>query len=387
MFVKIKILALAVAALLATYSTSGAEKTISVLTCGAGGELYSVFGHSALMVTDNDTGDSVIYNFGMFDFETPFFYYKFVRGDLDYYLGTESANWFMYAYTEEERTVVSQKLYLTDAETKRIINELDTLMLPENRAYKYKFIKDNCTTALRDLILNNVDYDKSMNNAHTGITYREYLNDCLYSMPWTKLGINFIMGSRTDREADFYGSLFLPYIFMEGLAQITTPEGMLAAPVQKLNNPPEAPAKNPQSGYYIMYVIFGALAGFAIFNRSRIAAAVFFYLLGALGFLLIFTTSVSLHEELTRNFNILWCNPLFIIAAVATSMPTRQGKKRFILFAASSGLILLCMVAMIIVWATGIQAFDLIFAIISLTAICFMHRTAHTLYASSGLRR
>lgn len=383
---KIKGLFLVVLASFSLFPASGAGKTISVLTCGAGEQLYSVFGHSALMVTDDLTGESDIYNFGMFDFETPYFYFKFIRGNLDYYLDTESRKWFMYYYTEEGRSVKAQRLNLTDEQTDNILSALDTLMLPENRAYKYRFVKDNCTTALRDLVLDNVVYDKSVMGESTGITYREYINDRLRYNPWTKLGVNLIMGSHADRVADFYGSMFLPDIFMNGLARITTPQGMLAAPAEKLNDIPESETEKSTSNYYIIYAIFGILAVFASLNKRRCPAIVYFWITGLLGCILMFISSVSLHEELTRNFNMLWCNPLFIVLAVAASMPRRLGKKRFLLFVVFSGIILCCMFAMIIVWAIGVQAVEPIFAILTLTSLLFILRAAHILAVEAGLK-
>ena len=64
------------------------EAFISLLTCGPGNELYSVFGHTAIRVYDPSTNFDVVYNFGAFDFDTPNFYGKFVKGDLQYFVST-----------------------------------------------------------------------------------------------------------------------------------------------------------------------------------------------------------------------------------------------------------------------------------------------------------
>ena len=44
---------------------------VSLLTCGPGNELYSVFGHTAIRIADPSTGMDVVFNFGTFDFDTP----------------------------------------------------------------------------------------------------------------------------------------------------------------------------------------------------------------------------------------------------------------------------------------------------------------------------
>ncbi|MDT0691960.1 DUF4105 domain-containing protein, partial [Salegentibacter sp. F188] len=65
----------------------GNHLEISILTCSPGDEVYSVFGHSAIRIKDKDQSLDWVYNFGMFDFESPNFTFKFIRGKLKYYLG------------------------------------------------------------------------------------------------------------------------------------------------------------------------------------------------------------------------------------------------------------------------------------------------------------
>ena len=45
----------------------------SILTCGAGDEFYTAFGHSAIRVCDPVGGFDLVYNYGTFDFDTPHF--------------------------------------------------------------------------------------------------------------------------------------------------------------------------------------------------------------------------------------------------------------------------------------------------------------------------
>ncbi len=85
--------------------------TISLITCGPGEELYSVFGHTAIRIKDGSNYD-IIYNYGTFDFEDPEFYSKFVKGKLIYFVSAENFNRFMYEYQMENRSVVEQELNL-----------------------------------------------------------------------------------------------------------------------------------------------------------------------------------------------------------------------------------------------------------------------------------
>ena len=95
----------------------------------------------------------LIYNFGMFDFETPNFTLKFVAGRLKYRLGIQKTEDFLALYTAENRGVSEQKLALNPHQKTELIAELNYLYKPENRFYSYSFLKKNCSTEIRDLLM------------------------------------------------------------------------------------------------------------------------------------------------------------------------------------------------------------------------------------------
>ena len=52
------------------------QAEISILTCSPGTELYSLFGHTAIRVYDPIKRIDEVFNYGTFDFQTPYFYLK-----------------------------------------------------------------------------------------------------------------------------------------------------------------------------------------------------------------------------------------------------------------------------------------------------------------------
>ena len=56
------------------------EARISLLTCAPGEELYARFGHTALRVTDPAHHLDAVFNYGVFDFNTDHFYWKYFEG-------------------------------------------------------------------------------------------------------------------------------------------------------------------------------------------------------------------------------------------------------------------------------------------------------------------
>ena len=128
------------------------DTTVYLLTCASGNETYSLWGHSALRVVIQATQSDKVYNWGVFDFGTPNFAWKFAKGRLDYMLGVYNYNVFIRDYFLEKRSVISQKVNLNQVEKLRLMLLLQENMKPENRNYRYDFLYDNCSTRIRDII-------------------------------------------------------------------------------------------------------------------------------------------------------------------------------------------------------------------------------------------
>ena len=71
---------------------------VSIFTCDRGKELYSTFGHTALRIKDTANDLDVVYNYGYFDFRADNFYFKFVKGNLQYFMKVTSHDDFIFDY-------------------------------------------------------------------------------------------------------------------------------------------------------------------------------------------------------------------------------------------------------------------------------------------------
>lgn len=335
--------------LLAFAGISHAEKyRISLLTCGPGDELYSTFGHSAMRVRDLEAGTEAVYNFGMFNFSDPNFYMKFLKGDLDYYLGLQNFGGFVREYTYEQRYVYEQVLNLTDAHAEEIVSRLECRNRPENRAYKYKFIQRNCTTELRDIIVDVVDADEGFLLAPDILTWRDYLSLCLYEKPWTKMGVNILLGSRVDREINNFEKMCLPELLYRGLPDIAE---NLVAEETVINEDTRGPLAGRMGRSYHI-IILAVLALVLVFVNSRVVDSVYCFLLGTLGLLVVFLMFYGTHMEFKANFNLLWCNPALIVLGIA--ILRKRPKLIFIM----SSFSLLCLLTLLVIWVSGVQGMD-----------------------------
>ena len=124
---------------------------VSIITCAPGDELYSIFGHSAIRVNDSINQIDLVFNYGTFDFDTPNFYLKFMRGKLNYMLSMAPYDRFLFEYVYYKRSVWEQVLDLSEVEKNNLFQALIINAEPEHRNYHYHFFFDNCATRIRDM--------------------------------------------------------------------------------------------------------------------------------------------------------------------------------------------------------------------------------------------
>ena len=125
---------------------------LSLLTCAPGEEIYSLFGHTAIRYENPSQGIDIVFNYGLFSFNTPNFIFRFSLGETDYQLGATDYERFAAEYAFFGRSVWQQTLNLTDEEKTELIRLLQENYRPENRVYRYNFFYDNCATRPRDKI-------------------------------------------------------------------------------------------------------------------------------------------------------------------------------------------------------------------------------------------
>ncbi|MFL9844932.1 DUF4105 domain-containing protein [Flavobacterium rhizosphaerae] len=283
--------------------------TVSLLTCGPGNELYSVFGHTAIRVKNISQGFDVVFNYGTFDFDTPNFYLKFVKGDLKYFVSVSAFQDFLYTYQYYDRDVFEQVLNLSPVQKQYIAEELNNSLLPENREYTYKFIDRNCTTMVADIINKHIDGKISLQNSDSGKTNRTIIYENLDNKFYENLGINLIFGHRTD--VPMY-KLFLPKQLLEGVSNTTMPNGKaLAQPVTTIykstTNQEKAAWWNNFYTYAIACLLLMVGSRYALLRNTLLA------ILGLIGFFFCFVGYYSYHAEITQNYNALLFNPLFLV--------------------------------------------------------------------------
>ena len=124
--------------------------TVSLLTAAPGDDIYELEGHAALRLKSS-TYDMTV-NWGLFDFDSPNFVYRFVKGETDYMAGAIPTAYFIEQYRREGRRLKEQTFNLTPEEAGRLRELVEINLLPENRTYRYNYVRDNCSTRCIDIV-------------------------------------------------------------------------------------------------------------------------------------------------------------------------------------------------------------------------------------------
>jgi hypothetical protein len=345
----------------AQYVSLSESSEVSILTIGPGAQLYDKFGHSAFRIQDSVQGIDVVYNYGVYDFETPNFYTKFAQGKLLYKLVVNSYAPFSESYIRQNRWIKEQILDLSDTEKQEIFNFLQNNAKPENMFYKYDFFYDNCATKIRDVLVTVLGDDLVYQNkiAPEGKTFRELIQQNVYSNSWGSLGMDVAIGAVVDKKATAWEYQFLPDYVFEGAAHATLNNAPLIKETVVLHN--NIPKEEKRNFFSSPLYVFGLLSvlilwvtwkDFRTKDRSRYLDSILFFVTGLIGVFLLLLWTATDHTATANNYNMLWAFPLnlFLIWAIGKSKPKRW-LARYVFF------LILLFGLLGIHWITGVQVF------------------------------
>ncbi|SNR96266.1 protein of unknown function [Hymenobacter mucosus] len=295
--------------------------TISLITCAPGTETYALFGHSALRVADPVRGLDQVYNYGTFNFQTSHFYWRFLRGDLRYFLSVVPFRNFQRAYEQEGRAVSEQVLALEPREVQRAYSHLESTLHSPAKYYQYQFFADNCSTRLFEVLNASVDTPLRLDSSQVSpaATYRQLLVSYLRPAPWVKLGMNIGLGWPADRATHFRQRLFLPLELQRALAKATRKGRPFVARQHQVVTASSRTASH--AAFAPMGLLLGWMAWSLLMWRwthcptwlRRLHVQVLFGATALLGGLLTALSLASLHTPVQANYQLLWLLPSHLV--------------------------------------------------------------------------
>ena len=323
---------------------------VSLLTCGPGNEVYSLFGHTAIRVCQPSRKMDIVVNYGMFSFKQKYFIPRFVLGLTDYQMGITTFDDFKAEYEYEQRWVFEQTLNLTSKEKSALLQAIDRNYKPENVTYRYNFFYNNCTTKARDLIAANIDGKIKYNSATSEYpSFRELCHSKTFNNRWSQFGNDLLLGIQADLPTNISEQQFLPenleHDFSLATIEANTDEannaaiGANNASPRKLVSHEEyiipkyvAASAVPDSlpspralAIVIAIIIIGvSLIEYFWSKNLWLTDAILMPAIGLAGMIL-FVMIFSKHPTVNINFQILILNPIALFMAIPMVTKQRKG--------------------------------------------------------------
>ena len=354
---------------------------ISILSIGEGPSLVDAFGHTAIRVKDAQLKNDIVFNFGVYDFNSPNFYSNFVKGRPEYKLAIQNYSNLIQNYIRQKRYIVEHQLNLDQNSTKIIIDLLVEKL--NDPYYIYDYFRDNCTTRAADIVIdktNNKFKDDKL-ESEAILTYRELIHRKINENSWAALGIDLCLGAIIDKKINTRETFFLPENLMNYLDLY---EGYIIK--RNIIYSPESEIsyrENLPSPLLINLILSLIIVAITIFNFksnkwNKSLDSLIFLISGSIGILIIYLWFFSNHFAGAQNFNFLWAFPLnfaLIFAIYKNKIPNW-----------SIGYIKLLIILIILLflhWTTGVQKYNLtllpIFVALLIRYSFLVHRINRTI--------
>ena len=330
---------------------------ISILSIGEGPSLVDAFGHTAIRIKDAELKNDVVFNFGVYDFNSPNFYSNFVKGRPEYKLGIQNYNNLIQNYIRQKRYIVEHQLNLDQNSIKIIIDLLVEKL--NDPYYIYDYFRDNCTTRAADIVIdktNNKFKDEKL-ESETVFSFRNLIHEKINENSWAALGIDLCLGAIIDKKINTRETFFLPENLMNYLdlfeADIIK-RNIIYSPESKISYQENLPSPLLVNLILSLIIVAVTIFNFKSNKWNKSLDVLIFLISGSIGILIIFLWFFSNHFAGAQNFNLLWAFPFnftLIFAIYKTKIPNW-----------SIGYIKLLIILIILLflhWITGVQKYNL----------------------------
>lgn len=297
------------------------SKRISVLTCSPGEEIYALFGHTAIRYKNEEDNTDIVFNYGLFSFNSPNFIWRFIKGETDYILGITYYNYFEKEYSERNSYVYEQVLNLSENQTEKLLSLLFENSKPENRTYRYNFFYENCTTKAKEKIEEATDNDITYNIKMLKLSFRDIIHQFTKGHEWSELGIDLCIGSEADKPITANEMMFSPFYYKDFLSTATFSDTgkPLAMKATKIVFPS---GKNQEKKYPSPLLCFGLLffativVTFIEYKTKKtiwMFDAFLFGSTGICGIVIAFLVFFSTHPAVSPNYMLIFMHPIHLI--------------------------------------------------------------------------
>jgi HEAT repeat protein len=251
---------------------TAADVKFQLLSIGPGKPIYEWFGHNAIVVTDIRTGQSIAYNYGVFEFDEGFLG-RFIEGRMMYTQEAYDGQKLINSYINSDRSVWIQELNLTDRQKIRL---WDILHQQNKQPYRYDYYTANCSTKVRDALDHAVEGQlrPQLVKIDTGTTFRWHsLRIGAFSWP-IYISMHFMLGHNVEKPINAWEESFLPVLFMKHLKTVQVSDGNstptpLVGPEQLIYRSTQPPERSVPPRWWPIFLSSGIIYGAILLLLTR----------------------------------------------------------------------------------------------------------------------
>lgn len=351
-----------------TAVSPGTDWQVSLLTCAPGEIFYELEGHAGLRIRSVSRGVDEVVHWGIFDFNSPGFVWRYVKGDMRYLAGAVPTDYFFHEYEHEGRAVTEQVLNLTSEQAEKVVALVAENLKPENRVYAYNYVTDNCSTRPLSVIERAVGDTVALGapgGAMAGVkSFRDAMRVYHRNYPWYQFGIDICLGSTIDREESQRAMAFAPVALSQMASAATLPDGspLVADTVMFVDGDTAGLVSGPTPWYLtpmfwsiavLILTIAVTFYDIAAGRLSRGFDVVMYTVFGLAGCLVTFLWFFSAHTASSPNWLLLWLNPLCLLPLL---MVWTKGSRRLLMWWQIINFVAL--IGLCVVFVVGIQAYN-----------------------------
>ncbi len=204
---------------------------VHLITIGPSEHMFTRFGHTALMVFSRKKGQkkiiSKVFNYGDADFTAKDFEWRFFRGTVNFFAAVAGdLNEVLTRYARDNRTILHQKLNLTDAQVQKVIDALEHAVQPENRYYRYHHLYSACATKVRDVLdrILNGAIAKKLKPQQDKLSPRYYGRQVFAGHLFLEVFNDMFMGRYHDVAWSKYDATCVPAMLSAYLQEVEVPD-------------------------------------------------------------------------------------------------------------------------------------------------------------------
>jgi len=324
-----------------------------LITYGPGQEVWELFGHNAIWISDPAQGIDHSFSFGYFDLDRPGFYRDFARGIMPYYGSANPVDRELQFYRERDRDIRIQELALDREQIIRLYDHLHQSIFPGPQYYDYDYYWNNCSTRLRDLLdeVTGQALSAQWTVMPAERTFRDHTRALTAHRYFMHTGIQTVLGPMVDQQISVWDEAFLPQRLADELAGIELASGPLVIDDRIDYRSSSVGDRFSTLSTWPISLGFGLLGLLLLFGsrrmkRPRLALwveRILIAVVGLAGLILALFWVASGHEATWRNAMLLVLNPLWLLWAVPLGRRLHRGLWWLLAASAAVGTVVLAL--------------------------------------------